>query len=356
MIKYLDWEGKQRSRELWEEAFPEDSQSFDDYYYGEKLKDNRILAIVETGEQIHAMIQMNPYLVQVGNHRWKVDYLVGVATLREKRHQGYMRRLLEQMATDMRAEGMPFCFLMPADEKIYKPFGFTYIYRQPHWRLKGCEKLSRRGLLTPDGFDTAVEGQEYLKMAAEWMNLWLSSRYEVYAVRSTEYLQCLMQELISENGTLDLLYDGDVMVGIQGEWGIKEREQRLLYCESSYVEETEDAKPAIMARIITLETFVRAIHLEESAPREVILKLVLEDPLIAENQGVWLWHLSHETSWLEREDKQTKSKEGNVLHTTLQLTIAELTAWLFGYGIPEAAQSAAKFVRTLKGVFLDEVV
>ena len=42
MIRYLTEEERGLSRDLWEEAFPEDSQSFDDYYFSEKIKENRI--------------------------------------------------------------------------------------------------------------------------------------------------------------------------------------------------------------------------------------------------------------------------------------------------------------------------
>ena len=38
MIRYLEQEEKGRTRELWEEAFPEDSVSFADYYYKEKME------------------------------------------------------------------------------------------------------------------------------------------------------------------------------------------------------------------------------------------------------------------------------------------------------------------------------
>ena len=70
MLKYLAAKEKILSRDLWEEAFPEDSKSFDDYYYREKTRDNRILAAVEDG-QVQAMVQMNPYLLQAGGRRWR---------------------------------------------------------------------------------------------------------------------------------------------------------------------------------------------------------------------------------------------------------------------------------------------
>lgn len=359
MLKYLSAEEKPLSRDLWEEAFPEDSRSFDDYYYREKTKDNRILADCENG-RVQSMVQMNPYLLQAGGLKWRVDYLVGVATRREKRHQGYMRRILERMMADMREEQMPFCFLMPADEAIYLPFGFTYIYRQPQWVLREDVEITRRALLEPEGNDSrravipwrdAAGKRRYLEWLADWIDRWLGRRYQVYTVRDAAYLLRLMEELSSENGSLDVLYDGDTMIGIQGVWGVEEKEQRLLYCEAPYIQEAAEPKPAIMARIITPDQFVRAVHLKKQASAELTIRLYLEDPLIPENQGAWLWHLDRESSWME----PVENGQGTE-NTELCLTVAELTSWLFGYEIPEAAKPYEDTVETLKYVFLDEVV
>lgn len=385
MLKYLATKEKILSRDLWEEAFPEDSKSFDDYYYREKTRDNRILAAVEDG-QVQAMVQMNPYLLQAGGRRWRVDYLVGVATRKEKRHQGYMRRLLERMMADMREEQMPFCYLMPAAEAIYRPFGFTYIFRQPGWELVNEDGLTRRPLLGADENKGAAENsgaarcatvqpvaaawrdtagkRRYLEWLADWMNRWLERRYQVFAVRDDRYLLRLMEEIASENGTFDVLYDQDVMIGVQATWGWTEKEQRLLYCEAPYVREAAEPKPAIMARIITPGQFVKAVHLKQQAKEdELTLRLYLEDPLLAENQGLWLWHLEREGSWLERagsERECTGSDQGNPgaerAEAELHLSITELTSWLFGYDVPVAAKPFKDRIETLKHVFLDEVV
>ena len=71
MIRYLTEEERGLSRDLWEEAFPEDSRSFDDYYFSEKIKENRILALCRDEEgvspaSIESMIQLNPYEIQAG--------------------------------------------------------------------------------------------------------------------------------------------------------------------------------------------------------------------------------------------------------------------------------------------------
>lgn len=423
MIRYLEEQEKYRSRNLWEEAFPEDSESFDDYYFEEKLKDNRILVLEDWDEQvtvnavgagsqeadeasgakrrgtdraaeasgaklqgagraeasgakhqgvgraevsganrqgtdraaeaavgseerrIDSMIHLNPYLVQVRDRRWRVDYLVGVATRKDRRHRGYMRRLLVHMMADMRDEQMPFCFLMPADEAIYRPFGFTYIFRQPNLRLRENAVLERRSLMA--GRDGGG-ARRWLSGIAEWMNRWLKERYQVFAVRDEAYLKRLLDELASENGSLDVLYDGEAMAGFHSEWGLKEREQRLLYCREAYTEPAAEAKPAIMARIISPEVFARAIRLSDDAVEdERVILLQLDDPLIPANQGVWEWHLSHEMSWMEKRDGA---------EAEISLRIEELTGWLFGYEVPEAAKPYEQLVDVLDGVFLDEVV
>jgi hypothetical protein len=401
-VKYLSGTEKQESRNLWEEAFPEDSKSFGDYYYAEKVKDNRILAIVEGSgaaarenrrsleygseqrkifsEQnqevestavrqrahvqragawrVDAMIQLNPYQLHVDDFRWNVDYIVGVATRKDKRHRGYMSTLLSKMMEDMKKDQVPFCFLMPADPAIYRPFGFTYIYDQPKWKLDEVKAGSlKRKPLIPES--DSAEYTNRLKEAAEWLEKWLKQQYQVYAFRDEDYLRRLVKEIVSENGYLDVLYDGDQVVGLQSEWGWEKQEQRLLYVEEKFrKKDNVPAKPAIMARIISPEVLVKAIRLKDGVKEtERKLQLQVEDPLIEENNRTWIWTLNHTGSKLERvyedvfADPKTKKPEAD-----LKLTITEMTEWLFGYRIPEQARAYADEIAVLDRVFLDEVV
>ena len=229
MIVYLTGDEKQCCRKLWEEAFPEDSREFGDYYFREKLKDNRILALVEEAEEeqlgiqeikarrtgetklsgnVQAMLHRNPYRLMVCGQQWQVDYLVGVATRKERRHRGYMRQLLLRMMDDMRRERMPFCFLMPADEAIYRPFGFTFIFRQPWFELteRGQGLRTERWIPYRGEISSQVmekkESEKKLAVLSGWMNQWLANQYQVYAVRDEAYLSRLAKELASEEGKI----------------------------------------------------------------------------------------------------------------------------------------------------------
>jgi len=349
MIGYLNNQEKNECRKLWEEAFPDDSRAFIDYYFSEKVKDNRILVLREDAE-IAAMLHLNPYRINVRGQVWDSDYIVGVATRRDKRRKGYMGRLLKHMMRELVEEGMPFCFLMPAAAAIYEPYNFVYIYDQPAWSIRSeyaAPGVLERRLLPPGGSWTS--NRTYVASIAEWMNRWLAHRYQVYARRDENYLKRLMKEIASENGSFSVLYDGGLVAGYQGEWGTIRSEQRLLMCEPQYVR-LDSEKPVIMARIVCLKQFVRAIRLKKEAVEkqpEVVIPICVADPLIPENNGSFNWHLNEQTSWLEPGMDET---------TGTIFTIGELTEWLFGYRYPKAAEQYLDVVDVLNGVFLDEVV
>ena len=266
MIRYLEAEEKGRTRALWNEAFPEDSVSFGDYYYKEKTKDNRILVCEEEG-RIVAMLQRNPYAVSMRGDVRTCDYIVGVATAVSERHKGHMRSLLLTMLRDMQEERMPFAFLMPARESLYYPYDFRFVFDQPRWVL-GYNKDLRR---------TPLEGSALYKELADWQNAWLKRQYEVFAVRDPAYLERMEKELKSENGFVNLIYEDDWFIGMESEWGLKERELRYLYTGERY-RTLAGTKPAIMARIVCMPEFVKNIRLSEACPEdEVTVEIGIHD-------------------------------------------------------------------------------
>lgn len=339
MIRYLEQNEKKRSRELWEEAFPEDSAAFVDFYYGDKALKNRILAREEDG-RIEAMAQRNPYRLQVKNRIRESDYIVGVATRADRRHRGYMRELLLHMLQDMYLEGKPFCFLMPADRRIYEPFQFTYIFDQPQWDVK-----EEAGLTRVPYRESGLSEEE---MAA-FINHWLKERFEVFCFRDRAYIDMFLKELESEAGTLELLYHQEELVGIRSEWGFGKRVLREILCQEQFLEVTGNPRPAIMARIVNLKEFLSAVSLtEESGKQQMSVLIEVEDPVIRENQGRFLWRLDKSGSRIE--------PAGETKGEPFTISIEGLTGWLFGYDRPENGPEWAPLIRPLQGIYIDEIV
>ena len=160
------------------------------------------------------------------------------------------------------------------------------------------------------------------------------------------------KELASENGTCTLLYDDDWFIGMQSEWGLKEREMRYLYTGEHYRSEA-GRKPAIMARIVCMPEFVKTIRLAENCPQdEVTVEIGINDLFVPQNQGAWLWQLTKEGSRMIQESRVIAKGKMEVL------TISELTEWLFGYRTPAQVAKIpyGEYIEPFRGVFLDEVV
>lgn len=340
MIRYLEEAEKGRCIELWNEAFPEDSEAFVQYYFKEKTKDNQVLVCEEDGV-IVSMLHRNPYKIYMRGETYPCDYIVGVATKVTERKKGHMRGLLLAMLRDMYEERMPFSFLMPARESLYRPYDFRFIFDQPRWVLSYNPDIRREPC-----------GPGLWEELAEWQNAWLKRQFEVFAVRDAAYLARMEKELASENGSCELIYDRDWFVGMESEWGLAEREMRYLYTGDRY-RTLASKKPAIMARIVCLPRFVHGIRLSADCPEEeMTVEIGINDLFVPQNQGVWRWTLTKEGSRIAQESRFIAKGKVPVF------SIAELAEWLFGYREPDQVKEipGGSFIEPFHGVFLDEVV
>ena len=361
MIRYLEPEEKQLCRPLWEEAFPEDTREFLDNYFERKMKENRVLAALD-GESggVLSMIHLNPYELVAGDRRFKADYLVACATARRVRGQGYNRELVNRLLADLYREGAPVTFLAPAIPERYRKVGFEYVSLPPEARLRQETPVTARPL--PRG-DTELYAD-----VALWMNRWLGERFQVYAHRDAAYVENLVMELASDDGVLEQLFLGDERIGLRAFWGRTKREQRLLYCtDGSLTGEYPCSGPGIMARVVNAPAFLSGFGVNGDCPcQEMEVPLVIRDPQIEENNGLFCWRLNANGSMLRRPGASGGvGPDGAgllVSSEALALTPGQLAAWLWGYRTLEELEPDSGipywcgFVRTLKGVFLDEVV
>ena len=397
VIRYLSESEKDRTKPLWERIFAEDSDRFLDYYYEVKTADNEILVLERDGE-ILSMLQLNPYRLQLGAAQVEAAYVIAVATDSRYRHQGMMARLLKRAMQDRRAKGQPFLFLMPAAEAIYRPFGFRFIYRQQSMTgvpgvpddaepLTPVEDHSpvKAGLpQKPDGWKGSTEAwklspvaEDELEAAARFAEDQLSRRHiRVRTIRDRYYYHVLKKECQAENGNLCwMLQDGrrQGLVAYTYEEAVEVREpllpeperleealngcfgsfHRPLYVsgivpgkEQNGVQKTEGkpesgkwkqepVRPVIMARALDLSVLTAGIR----AVCPVSLVLDLEDGILPDNTGRFLWQVSELESCWEKLPVFGESGKAPVLRASVD----EFVQLLFPGGEP--AVSAALLER-----------
>lgn len=301
IIRYLGKEERKRTRSLYEECFPEDSASFVDYYYQEKIRNNQILVMEQPGQAQagasqwpQVMLHLNPFLFQFGEERQLLNYIVAVATAPSARKQGNMSRVMERALKDLAAQGQPFTFLIPANPKVYESSSFAFVPMEVGEDSWGNEAGSFRPRPAKSGD---------IPRLVECANRWLAGRYDAFPVRSQEYFGRFFQELRAQEGGVLTVEDTEgELVGIAayGREGADGELQQLLarpgdkmaveeavrqYLAREGIEQLAETEMPFMVRILDLSRLLRLMG--SSCREELCLRVKLRDRILRENNGAF---------------------------------------------------------------------
>lgn len=348
-----------QTRKLWEEIFSEDTPEFLDYYYTVKTDENEIY-VMEDGKHICAMLHLNPYTMQVAGKGFQTHYIVAVATEEKYRHQGMMRTLLSKALSDMKENGEPFTFLMPAAEQIYYPHGFRYIYKQKRGKIRRSAECRGKWTIS---HATEKDCEEIARFAEKV----LRNQYEVYTKRNRHYYEALLKEQKSERGGVLLVREEQKIIGVfpyaaGEEYEIREplfmgEDESVLSDVSAYLGKEKETnilgygdmeKPMIMAKILDVEKMFSCVK----AAEEIQLKIQIWDTLTDESVGCFL---------LEGRE-EIKAKKIEETKECVRMDAGELTEIVFGQSDIEKSAFSAEVKRELAKiipltkVYLNEVV
>ena len=350
------------ARPLWDEVFHEDSIQFTDYYFDNKAEKNIGYTLGEVPYE--AMMFRTPYTLQIGKVKKEISYIVGVATKKECRHRGYMRKLLMYSFQEMYREKNPFTFLMPANPSIYEPFDFRYVYERDVWTLKEQEKMEDflealtlegnkeyetdrvlNGLYSVRRLQKHIPEIPIMEQLVEFSNQYLKEHYNIYVFRDAAYYEMQLKESEAQNGDIYVWFEQGKIKAFflyareEGEVFVQEvieAKEGIL----DFLQKSENKKPVIMARIIHLEEMLKLICSKEH--REIILQV--EDDLIPENAGVYRWEIMPQGSQIGKISSEM------ILGECHAANLKEQKIPLISMHIRELAP------KILKGVFLNEIV
>lgn len=350
----LNGEAAKATRQLWEEAFPEVSGDFLDYYFEQRVKDNIVFVI--KNDTIQSMLHLTPYSAAMrrnppltGANRFpcmadvvRVDTnLISVtATQREYQNKGYMRKLLTGALEYQREWQIPFCFVEPENREFFEHFGFHCIYDRSQYELN-MEIISKQMLkraadgeivhLNPSNITLTAADKSSLLSLAHFVNANLCRDYGLFNIRSAGYYERLLSELQTCGGNLYQIMENGKRKGYFAYAEEKDCSIREAVFENEsdierYFYTAKEKKPAVMARIVNLQEMLKHI----SANGKVTIAIRLKDSVIAENDGLFIWYLDEKGSHMERVE-ETKHPDEPSMRPEVTATIGELTAFLFEY-------------------------
>lgn len=359
------------TRELWEKIFMDDSKKFLDYYYKNKTKNNEIY-VIETDGEIRSMLQLNPYHLIVGKKEVPGRYIVAVATDSFYRGKGYMTELLKKSMRDMYAQKIPFAHLMPANEKIYYPHDFRFVYAEEKWKILGVDKAARmKDFLArrpENGVTYRLAEEEDCKLIAEFAQGILKNTHNVFAKRDWLYYENVLCEQYSMNGGILIAEKAGVILGMllfeeEGKLTVREplfaKDQENIFGAIGLHLEIEEEKPRIMARLLNVEELLSCMKCNG----DLSLSFVLVDPIIRENNKLFIIKGNSERIVVRTKPWMRGKYEG-----VQKISIDALTSIVFGYkSLAKIAeeeqeifsgefQNAVSKLEPLNKIFLNEVV
>lgn len=312
------------AKKLWSEIFFEDSERFTEYYFAEKMPENTGYGLKQDGT-LAAMLFLTPYIGRIrvpgmgdsGFCDVPLTYIVGVGTRPEYRHRGYMDRLLRCALSDLHASGAPFTFLMPADPAIYTPYQFRYIYDRPVFAI--TENGERKAQPMQSGEEEAL---------AAFMERYLEEHFQVFLKRDAAYYRRQKKESMAQNGDVFLWKSAGDIIGFylyaeeDGKTEIQEAAADA-QTKGELMESSEQRQPIIMARITDVRAMLSLLRLSASTFCEKLsIRIRTEDPLIAKNNGTFLWTVGKKESTIALLEKEAAAEA--------EITIEALTEFVFG--------------------------
>lgn len=194
-------------RKLWKEIFG-DTDKYVDYYFSEKAKRSKIYSRYE-GDELAGMAFFTPYDMIYRGELCSCPYIVGVATRKESRGRGHMRKNIERGLDEFQEAGARLAFLSPADEQIYRPLGFLPVYYRRQIEVYGNKKKWYEMLSFSN-----MSKEEQRELERFSCDLLAASSLDLYMNHSTEYLVQLHKEMKALDGEVVALWDGGKICGM----------------------------------------------------------------------------------------------------------------------------------------------
>lgn len=253
-------------------------------------------------------------------------------------HKGFMERLISGSLEYQRQLKIPFCFTESGNKAFWEHFGFGYIYDRPQYELntelipQEVLKQAAEGDLIPlpdsAGFLHVADQGSVLSLA-HFVNANLCQHYGLFIIRSALYFEHFQRELESGGGNLfEIVEDGKIKgyFAFAGDACIREAVFANETDRERFLCVKGEKKPAVMARIVNLPEMMRHI----SGNGKITVAIKLTDPVLENNNGVFLWYIDENGSRMERVEQQNNDM-GASARPEVTTTIGEFTAFIFEY-------------------------
>ncbi len=206
---------------MWKDAFSFDDNGSIDHYFQAYYRDHQSYVLIESGV-IVCSLQTREKKMELHGKVIRVNYIVGIVTLAEHRHKGYMRQLLDAVLEESRHHYL-ITVLQAYEPRIYEPFGFENVMDVKETTLEGTDLAFRNSV----GVSMNIKAAD-LKQCYDRFTRYFTG----YFKRSEEEFKTLVEGFYAEGGEVIGYLKDNVLEGYAF---ISKHEQVTRYDELCYM-------------------------------------------------------------------------------------------------------------------------
>lgn len=186
-IRLLSQNERPLAKALWKEAF-NDSDTFIDWYFSNKVSDDKSLCMFEGGELI-SIVHMIPYTIRIQGRPIKSAFIAGAATSQSRRGEGLMRTMLLESLALLKSRGIFITHLYPFSHEFYEKFGWAAYSQVNRFAVSAGGQL--RSAEIKETMDAQVIAPLYNRVM---------KGFDGYVIRGTDEWKWRLGELKSDGG------------------------------------------------------------------------------------------------------------------------------------------------------------
>jgi predicted GNAT family acetyltransferase len=320
--------------------------------------DNLVFAGKENMETVSSLY-LAPHYMNNGDELCEIR---NVFTKEKFRRRGNMDALMKEAFQCMQSEREPYTFLRPMEEKYFTPYGFVRVEEHEGTRINGLrlsDDLLKKANETDGEFHVLVkESEDYLLCpvkeenkdeVADFINASCKNASDCYILQSGHTVMNIKKNCTEKGGNLYTVKCGGKLVCVFAYSLVKQEivnedngkttafsDKRLSFAVFADGFKKEDLflsdpdNQSVMARIID----VRSMLSKVVCPKEFVMVLRIFDERIVENAGLYVLHcgpMGGKLTAIRIGDEQMKNAEGEKLSAEGEVTIENLTRFLFGF-------------------------
>ncbi|MEY2301296.1 GNAT family N-acetyltransferase [Bacillus tropicus] len=268
-----------------------------------KMKESHEVYGIMEGEDLAAKLHLIPFHIYIGEEKFKMGGVAGVATYPEYRRSGYVKELLQHSLQTMKKDGYTVSMLHPFAVTFYRKYGWELCANLLVCHLTKSDLVMKKQVngtvkrFNKDNHPEEVEklyetfAERFSGMLVRNEKWWLQAVYEDltlaiyydenktaagYMLYKIENYKMTVDEFVplhneARNGLWNFICQHDSMIK-ELEMTVSENEQLLYTLQEPRVK--TEIKPYFMGRIVDVEQFLKQYELNwNNVQQEVILHI-----------------------------------------------------------------------------------